>query len=316
MSQAKTQPLELAIKQFRARFETDPQYFFQAPGRINLIGEHTDYNQGFVLPCAINRGTFLCVKTNELKQFRVLACDIGNELSQWPIDSPVESDTEYYWANYLRGVHAQFLQRGFIFKQGLDITIAGNIPQGAGLSSSASVSVAFATALCGMNQWDLSPVQIAQLCQAAENYFVGCMCGIMDQLSSASGKEGKALLIDCADLTIRHIAMPSSLALMIIDSKVKRGLVESEYNTRRKQCEEAAQFLGVTSLRAANLDRLFAAQTIMPEVVFKRARHVITENNRTLAAADALDHGDIALLSRLMALCGMILPSPSPPSMH
>lgn len=301
MSLSNTHPLELAIKQFHAHFETAPQYYFQAPGRINLLGEHTDYNNGFVLPCAINRGTYLSVAPNGLNQFRVIACDIHNELSQWKINSSAPFDTEHNWANYLRGVHAEFLQQGFICKYGLDITIAGNIPQGAGLSSSASVSVAFATALVALNNWVITPAKIAQICRAAENNFVGCLCGIMDQLSSTSGKAGKALLIDCADLTIRHISMPPSLALMIIDSKIKRGLVQSEYNTRRKQCEEAAGILGVNSLREAHLEHLFAAQSTMPAAVFKRAHHIITENSRTLAAAEALDNNNVPLLSKLMA---------------
>lgn len=294
-------PIMRALQQFTKTFTSEPEALFYAPGRVNLIGEHTDYNNGFVLPCAIEYGTYMAIGCNNENTFRVLACDINQELSEWSLLAPIKQDATYSWANYLRGVHQEFTRRGFDIQKGLNIAVAGNVPQGAGLSSSASFSVAFATALSHINHIHLPPAEIAKICQAAENDFVGCHCGIMDQLISAEGKARHAILIDCSDLSLRQISMPENLKLMIIDSKVKRGLVESEYNLRREQCEAAAKIMNLASLRAADLNVLQQYQSQMPDEVFRRARHVITENTRTLAAAEALQKNDIKMLSQLMA---------------
>lgn len=292
---------QLVIKQFSTTFNNKPEAMFYAPGRVNLIGEHTDYNNGFVMPCAIDRGTYMSVGKNHNQIFRVMAYDQNQTLSEWSISDQVQPDDANSWANYLRGVHQEFLKRGFTFTQGYDFCCAGNIPQGAGLSSSASFSVAFATALSELNHFNLTPTDIALICQAAENNFVGCKCGIMDQLISAAGQKQHALLIDCRDLSSRSVKMPEQLSLLIIDSKVKRGLVESEYNLRRQQCEAAARIMGVDSLREADLHRLTEYKNKMSDIEFRRAHHVITENARTELAAVALSQNDIPLLSRLMA---------------
>lgn len=288
------------VRLFSGHYGEAPEAVFYAPGRVNLIGEHTDYNGGFVLPCAIDRHTCLAVKTRSDNRFRVVAANLGNRISEWRSSLPIPSDDEESWSNYLRGVNEQFLKRS-ITPVGMDIMVLGNIPQGAGLSSSAAFSVAFATAVNHAARLGLSAVEIALLCQAAENEFVGCKCGIMDQLISAAGKRQHALLIDCRSLDYKPIHLPADAAIVIIDSKVSRGLVDSEYNTRRSQCEEAADALRVGSLREASMDSLLASENLMEAKPFRRARHIISENERTTAAAEALSAGDYTALSGLMA---------------
>jgi galactokinase len=288
------------VRLFSEHYGEDPEAVFYAPGRVNLIGEHTDYNEGFVLPCAIDRHTCLAVKTRTDDWFRVVAANLDDRTSEWRSSLPIPPDRENSWSNYLRGVNEQFLKRGQT-PVGMDITVLGNIPQGAGLSSSAAFSVAFATAINHTGRLGLSAEEIALLCQAAENEFVGCKCGIMDQLISAAGKRQHALLIDCRSLDYKSINLPADAAIVIIDSKVSRGLVDSEYNTRRSQCEEAAAALGVGSLREASMDGLLAGETLMGTKPFRRARHVISENERTTSAAEALSAGDYTALSGLMS---------------
>ncbi|MBU2985500.1 galactokinase [Saccharophagus degradans] len=285
---------------FETHFNAPHEILFHAPGRVNLIGEHTDYNNGFVLPCAIDRGTYLAIKTREDNLIRVVAGNLSNAASEWPASLPVEHDQNNAWADYIRGVTEQLLKQGHTLK-GMDIAVLGNVPQGAGLSSSASFSVGFATACNAINTLGLSPTEVALCCQAAENEFAGCNCGIMDQLISAAGEAGHALLIDCGDYSYEPYAIPEDLAIMIIDSKVKRGLVDSEYNTRRKQCEKAASIMGVSSLRDATLSLLAESKNKMTDEVFRRAKHVITENQRTIDAAEALANKNYALLNKLMA---------------
>jgi len=295
------QPLHRAQQAYEQRFNQSPERLFQAPGRVNLIGEHTDYNNGFVLPTAIDRGTYMALGYRDDNVIQVMALDIEQQESRWKSEAPIPHDTKHSWANYLRGVHQEFIAAGHTTTQGMNIVVAGNIPQGAGLSSSASFSVVFSTALNAINELQLSPEELALLCQAAENNFVGCQCGIMDQLISAAGNQDHALLIDCKDLSLHPVPIPTSMAVMIIDSKVTRGLVDSEYNDRREQCERAARNLDVTSLREASMADLMANKNKLDAIAFKRAHHVISENTRTLGAADALKHNDIGRLSTLMA---------------
>lgn len=288
------------VRLFEEHCGAAPDAVFHAPGRVNLIGEHTDYNQGFVLPCAIDRRTCMAVRTRADGMFRVISANMGNQTSQWRSWEPPAADDLNPWADYLRGVHEQFLKRGKAVS-GLDVAILGDIPQGAGLSSSASFCVAFATAINNVMGFGLSATEIALLCQAAENEFVGCNCGIMDQLIAAAGREQHALLIDCRDLDYRAIALPADMAIVIINSKVSRGLVDSEYNDRRRQCEEAAAALQAASLREVSMGRLLEGEPLVDPVSFRRARHVVGENARTEAAAAALAAGDYAALSKLMA---------------
>lgn len=286
-------------RSFSSIFGYAPTHFIQAPGRVNLIGEHTDYNDGFVLPCAINYQMVVAAAKREDNIIRVIAVDYQNEVDEFNLDNSIEFVPNKMWANYVRGV-IHFLQKDNYSFHGMDIAISGNVPQGAGLSSSAALEVAIGQTLKTLYQLPISQKEIALNGQKAENQFVGCNCGIMDQLISACGEENHALLIDCRSLETSAVRMPENMVVMIINTNKKRGLVDSEYNTRRQQCEEAAYILNVAALRDASLEDLLAKKALMSEVVYRRARHVITENSRTLDAAEALRHGDLTTLSQLM----------------
>lgn len=277
-----------------------PEACYQAPGRVNLIGEHTDYNDGFVLPAAIDYHTVIAGRRREDRRVTLVALDLNEARSDFDLDEPIEKDPRAAWSDYIRGVCKVLLSQGYRLT-GADLVITGNVPQGAGLSSSASLEVVTARAMVGLSGEMLDGTQAALVGQQAENQFVGCQCGIMDQLISARGQRGHAALIDCRTLETRRVPMPADAALVIINSNVKRGLVDSEYNQRRKQCEEAAQTLAVKALRDAKMVQLEAMRFEMTEKVYRRARHVITENERTLLAADALANADWPTISRLMA---------------
>jgi galactokinase len=277
-----------------------PDVLVQAPGRVNLIGEHTDYNDGLVLPCAIDYRTVVAGRRRDDRLVRVIAVDYGDAVDTFSLDEPIARLEAPMWANYVRGMVQQLVQRGLPM-QGMDMAIAGDVPQGAGLSSSASLSVAvgrmFAT-LPGFTH--LSPIDLALIAQASENDFVGCKCGNMDQISSACGVEGHALLIDCRSLEVRPVPIPDGAAIMILNSHVARGLVDSAYNTRRAQCEQAARHFGLPALRDLDPATLQARGAELDPVVLRRARHVVTENERVLAASEALAAGDLARMGELM----------------
>lgn len=271
----------------------------RAPGRVNLMGEHTDYNQGFVFPAAINFGTTVVAAARNDRQVNVVAMDYGSKRNSFSLDD-IQFDRNDGWSNYVRGV-AKALQAHTAFG-GADLLITGNVPQGAGLSSSASLEIAVLKALSDLYQLDLGGVQAALLGQEAENRFVGCSCGIMDQLVSAMGKQGQALLLDCQSLAFHTTPIPSGYQLVIINSNVKRGLLDSEYNLRRQQCEQAAAAMGLASLRLADMTLLEYHWASMPETAYRRARHVITENQRTLDLYSALESGEHERIRELMAL--------------
>lgn len=286
---------------FTAEFNYTPTYIIQAPGRVNLIGEHTDYNDGFVLPCAINYQAIVAASKRDDNIVRVISVDYGNEVNEFDLTQEIEFQADCMWANYVRGVVKCLLDRGYMFA-GMDIAVSGNVPQGAGLSSSAALEVVIGQTVKELYNLQISQAEIALNGQQAENEFVGCNCGIMDQLISAEGKENHALLIDCRSLETKAVSMPEDMAVVIINSNKKRGLVDSEYNTRRKQCEEAARIFGVKALRDVSLETFNERVSELDEVVAKRARHVITENDRTEEAAKALEAGDMKYLGELMAL--------------
>lgn len=285
---------------FTAIFGYKPDTVVEAPGRVNLIGEHTDYNDGFVLPCAIDYQTVISCHKRSDNLIRVIAVDYNNEQDQFLLDSEIEKHPNYQWANYVRGVIKHIIKYTKN-SSGVDFAISGNVPQGAGLSSSASLEVAIGKMFQVLFDLPLDGKQIALIGQEAENQFVGCNCGIMDQLISSLGQAQHALLIDCRSLEVSPVSIPDDLAVVIINSNIKRGLVDSEYNTRRKQCEAAAKALGVKALRDASLVDLLQIQASLDPIVYKRAHHVITENERTLKAAHALANEDYPLLSKLMA---------------
>lgn len=285
---------------FEDQFGYKPDTIVQAPGRVNLIGEHTDYNDGFVLPCAINYETVISCHKRSDNLVRVIAVDYNNEQDQFLLNPSIEKHPNYQWANYVRGV-IQYIVKYSEDIRGVDLAISGNVPQGAGLSSSASLEVAIGKMFQVLYDLPFDGKKIALIGQEAENKYVGCNCGIMDQLISALGQAQHALLIDCRSLEALPISIPKDLAVVIINSNIKRGLVDSEYNTRRKQCEAAAKALGVNALRDASLVDLLQIKSSLDPLVFKRAHHVITENERTLKAAYALANEEYPLLSKLMA---------------
>ncbi|MDP5253124.1 MULTISPECIES: galactokinase [unclassified Vibrio] len=288
------------VKQvFEQHFGQAPKHLVQAPGRVNLIGEHTDYNDGFVLPCAINYQTVVAISPREDSQVAVVALDYQQQTDQFNLAQPIASHPDKLWANYIRGVIYVLQQKGHALT-GANIAVSGNVPQGAGLSSSAALEVAIAQGFTLMCSLPLTQTAIAQIGQQAENDFVGCNCGIMDQLISAQGQDQQAMLIDCRSLALQPVSIPESLQVMIINSNKQRGLVESEYNTRRQQCEEAARALGIPALRDISLSEFLQKKTALEPVVAKRAHHVISENERTLAASQAFKDNDIAQISALM----------------
>ena len=285
---------------FERYFDAAPSGCVKAPGRVNLIGEHTDYNGGFVLPAAINYHTYIAFAPRAERQLRVVAHNINEQIAFVDLDAQQAHDQDAPWNNYIRGVVQELRKAGFLLAGG-DLYIAGDLQSGAGLSSSASLEMALIRALTSLSNESVEPTQAALIGQAAENHFVGCNCGIMDQLISTRGQANAALLIDCQDLGVRTVPVPADWEILIVHSGVKRGLVDSEYNQRRQQCEQVAQFFNQSSLRGVSLDQLLAAEPQLDELSFRRARHVLTENQRTLAAADALAAGDLTGLVKVMA---------------
>ncbi len=290
--------IEALTALFEEQFGCTPELVARAPGRVNLIGEHTDYNDGFVLPCAIAKQTMVAVRSRDDTQVNIVAGDLDTATTSFALDAPILPDANAPWSNYVRGM-ASLLQAEGLALPGADIAILGDMPQGAGLSSSAALENATGLAFAALaGRPDFDRTRLAQLGQRTEHEFAGCKCGIMDQLVSAQAQAGAALLIDCRSLETAAVPIPDDLAILIVHSGVIRGLVDGEYNARRAQCEAAAAHYGVAALR--DLDVLPPQGTLDP-VAWRRARHVIGENARTLAAADALRAGDLATLGQLMA---------------
>jgi len=285
---------------FAAAFDGRPHVVSRAPGRVNIIGEHTDYNDGFVLPCAIGFDTCVAARPRDDGLVCVVAADFGGAVDQFDIRESIQRSATKPWANYVRGVFSEMHRAGLEIG-GADLAVAGDVPQGAGLSSSAALEVATALAVAALaGQPDADRTALAQVCQRAENDFVGCQCGIMDQLVSARGVAGSALFIDCRTLACRAVPASPDVAILIIHSGVVHGHVESHYNERRRQCEEAAAVLGVGKLRDADEAMLAARCGLFSPVTFRRARHVIIENERTAAAANSFASGDLKSLGELM----------------
>ncbi|WP_205952812.1 galactokinase [Pantoea stewartii] len=285
---------------FTDTFGYTPTHTIQAPGRVNLIGEHTDYNDGFVLPCAIDYQTVIACARRDDRQVRVVAVDYDQAQDSFSLDDPITSVSEPMWANYVRGVVKHLQKRAPDFN-GVDMVISGNVPQGAGLSSSASLEVAVGTVFQQLFNLPLDGAAIAVNGQEAENQFVGCNCGIMDQLISALGQKDHAMLLDCRSLGTKPVSLPEDVAVVIINSNFRRSLVGSEYNTRRQQCETGARFFNKKALRDVGLAEFEAAVAQLDPDVAKRVRHVITENARTLEAAEVLSRGDLTRMGELMA---------------
>jgi galactokinase len=286
----------------QALYQAKPAVFV-APGRVNLIGEHTDYSDGFVLPAAINFHTVVGISRRSDDQISVHSLDFQETVTGAREDllgAPRKS-----WSDYPLGVLRVLAERGVRFGGGCNLTIAGDVPLGAGLSSSASLEVATAVALTQTFGTALSTTDIALACQAAENTFVGANCGIMDQFIAMNGEANHALLIDCRALTFTPIPIPANVKLIISNSMVSHSIAGGEYNTRRSELERGTEILrsflpAVRKLRDVSEDDLERFGRNMSEAVLRRCRHVVSENRRVLAFAEACQQEDLTRMGTLM----------------
>jgi galactokinase len=286
---------------FTQAFGRAPQWIAAAPGRVNVIGEHTDYNDGFVLPMAIDRYTVIAAAPAADGAKRIcLRSTAGDGAVSLDLSQPVKPAPKGAWFNYPVGVIAGFLARGAKLG-GFDALVHSTVPLGGGLSSSAALEVATATLLEAMTGQKLDPVEKALLCQKAEHDYAGMPCGIMDQFISVMGRESHLLLLDCRSRKPELVPMSDpAMALLIINTNVKHELTGGEYAKRRAQCEAGAKTLGVASLRDATADMLERARTKMEDVVFRRARHVISEIERTVHAAEGVRASNWPTVGQLM----------------
>jgi galactokinase len=275
----------------------------RVPARVNLIGEHTDYNDGFVMPAAIDLYTYAAIKPREDRRL-VIHSDTFAEGVEVDLD---ESNplARGHWSDYVRGVAVTLEREGHRLR-GADLAIRSDVPIGAGLSSSAAVEVATACALLENSGIEIDRVELARLCQRAENEFVGMRCGIMDQFIACLGRAVHALMLDCRSLEYRSLPLPGDIRLVICNTMVKHELASSEYNTRRAECEAGVRHFAketpnVRALRDVTLEDLERRDAVLPEVIYKRCRHVITENLRVIEAASALESGDLPAFGKLMA---------------
>ncbi|MGB3471950.1 MAG: galactokinase [Erythrobacter sp.] len=288
---------------YRLAFGSDgpePRRFFAAPGRVNLIGEHVDYNDGIVLPCAIDRDTIVAIGPGDESQLAIeaVAIDMGSARDRFSLDEPIVKGVNN-WENLVRGVAHFMLKRGHRLHSAR-LSMAGDVPIGAGLSSSASFAVGIALALAQFSRIPLSAEALSLIAQEAENEFLGTNCGIMDQMASAASTQGAALLLDCRSHQHMPIPVARDLALVIVDSGIRRELAESAFNERRAECELAARHYGVQALRDLTPEALQAGRDGLPPEVFARARHVVSEIARVEPTAVALAHGDTAALAKQM----------------
>lgn len=287
---------ERAIEAFQRRFGRAPAVVIRGPGRVNVIGEHTDYNDGFVLPAAIDRELWIALEPGGES-----AVEAVSEAFDAPVRVRLDDFGERLdgWALYLQGVAWALAEAG-VQLEGWRGTLASDVPVGAGLSSSAALELACARAFQALAGWDWDPVEVAHHCRRAENDWVGVSSGLMDQIASAAGRQGAALLLDCRSIDFEAVPVPDDVVLVVMDTATRRELASSGYNDRRRECHRAAQALGVDSLRDVSERELTERRDDLDEVVWRRAFHVVTENARTLEAAAAMRAGDPGELGRLM----------------
>jgi galactokinase len=289
-------PRSAVVQAFEARYGGLPALVARAPGRVNLIGEHTDYNDGFVLPMAIDRAVWIALRPRTDGKVVIRSLDFDEERE---FDLAHLASVGSQWIDYVQAV-AWVLQKRNRDLMGWEGVAAGDVPIGAGLSSSAALELAAARAFASLSGIPWEAREMALAAQRAENEWIGVQCGIMDQMISASGQEGHALLIDCRSLETRSVPVPADTAVVILDTSTRRGLVDSAYNDRRAHCEMAADALEVDALRDVDLATFEAKADRLEPLIRRRARHVVTENDRTLRAADALERGDAEEMGRLM----------------
>lgn len=281
---------------FQQRFGRPPRWVVRAPGRVNLIGEHTDYNDGFVLPLAIDRAVWIALDGRRDGLVSVHSLDFSADGS-FCLEGLSRSNGD--WLEYLKGVAWSLKEEGLALA-GWEGVLQGDVPVAAGLSSSAALEMATARAFAAASGFAWEPARMALLGQRAENRWVGVNCGIMDQLISAVGRAGHAVLIDCRSLETRSVPFPPGTAVVVLDTATRRGLVDSAYNERRAQCEGAARFFDRRALRDVDGELFRRRGAGLDPVTRRRAQHVISENERTLAAAEAMARGDAKALGKLM----------------
>ena len=300
--------LENLIKDFKEIFKYNGEVeTFFSPGRVNLIGEHTDYNGGFVFPCALDFGTYAVVKKREDKIFRMYSKNFENlGIIEFNLDNLVY-DKKDDWGNYPKGVVKTFLDRNYKIDSGFDVLFLGNIPNGAGLSSSASIEVLTAVILKDLFKLDVDMMEMVKMCQVAENKFIGVNSGIMDQFAVGMGKKDNAILLDCNTLKYEYVPVKlKNMSIIIANTNKKRGLADSKYNERRSSCEEAVKILNKNGINIKYLGELTIAEFekikhyITDEEQLKRATHAVTENERAKVAVEFLKKDDIAEFGKLM----------------
>lgn len=287
---------ERVIEAFKAQYGQDPTLIVRAPGRVNLIGEHTDYNDGFVLPMAINRAVWIALEPQETTEIHLKSLDfddiIAFDLSNIEKSNPSPEE-------YVKGVAWALQEHGYTLS-GWQGVMAGDVPIGAGLSSSAALELAVARAFASVSSFEWDAPKMAKIARYAENEWVGVACGIMDQMISGAGEKQHALLIDCRSLDLQPVPLPDDTAIVILDTNTRRGLVGSAYNERRQQCDAASRYFGVSQLRDVSLSQLTAAKDTLDPLIYQRAHHIISENERVLKAVEAMQHNDAAQLGQLM----------------
>ena len=294
-------PQQISQQKFTEHYGYNAEQTVFAPGRVNIIGEHTDYNDGFVMPCAINYGMAVSFAKRNDSIWRVYAIDI-NEQDEFDLSQDF-TQSEHKWANYVRGVVKYMQEQCPDFKQGADLVMTSDVPMSSGLSSSAALEISIGKTCQVLGNLSLSLAQIALIGQKAENKFVGANCGNMDQLTSALGQKDHLIMIDCRSLEITPTPVPQGYSIAIINSNVKHDLVTGEYNSRRQECEQAAKFFGVKALRDVTPEQFHARENELKaesELAYKRAKHVVYEDQRVLDAVVALKANDMVKLGQLM----------------
>ncbi|MCS7314046.1 MAG: galactokinase [Bryobacterales bacterium] len=269
---------------------------WRAPGRVNLIGEHTDYNLGFVLPMALELACYAATAPRSDDRLRVFSENYG-EAREWPVGRLAAARPAGHWSDYLLGVARELVRAGYEVRPA-NLLVWSTVPPGSGLSSSAALEVSVALAL--LDGRPIAPLELVQLCRRAENDFVGAPCGIMDQYVAVFGQKGAAIRIDCRSLEHQPIELPAGIAVLAVNTMVKHELGHSSYPERVAQCRQAAARLGVESLRDVTLEMLEKARAELPDVVYRRARHVVTENLRVEQFMKACAEGDLATMGRLL----------------
>jgi galactokinase len=292
--------ISTSSRQYSARFGGRPEWIVAAPGRVNLIGEHIDYNDGFVLPMAIDRYCVIAASQTASDTARIYSLSADDEI-EISLSSPRRHSTPGHWSNYVAGVVSGCCEAPAMRPDGFTAVVASEVPLGGGLSSSASLEVAMATLVEAMTGATLDPKDKALLCQRAEHEYAGVPCGIMDQFASVMCRVDHLMLLDCSSQRIEHIPfVDPDVTVLIINSNVKHELVGSEYGERRQQCDRAARALGVASLRGATLDHLESNREQLSNIEYRRARHAISEIRRTFDAANAAKDCDWPCVGELM----------------